>query len=241
MNKLFIPIAIIIVGIIIAGAIVYNNSSQSSEEVSFLSLQEASDKMMNFINNNILQGQGTASLVDSAEKNGLYSITFEFQGEQVEWSMTKDGSIIFPQMIDVAEYEKVMQQEEETSTIGGFTVSGDETCYEDGKPIVYFFGSETCPHCTWEHPIVEEVMNKFGSLVSFHSNVDTDIDMDIFSKYSTGGVPTVIIGCNYYRVGSGQGAGEEKEKANLTALTCKITNNQPEEVCSQVQELINQI
>jgi len=241
MNKLFIPIAIIIVGIVIAGVIVYTNSSQPSEEGGFLSLQEATDKMMNFINNSILQGQGTASLVDSVEKNGLYSITFDFQGEQVEWNMSKDGAIIFPQMIDVAEYEELTNQEEESTTIGGFTVSSDETCYEDGKPIVYFFGSESCPHCSWEHPVLEEVMNKFGDLVSFHSNIDSDADMDIFSQYSTGGVPTVVIGCNYYRVGSGQSAGEDQEKAYLTALTCKITNNQPGDVCSEVQDLINQI
>jgi thiol-disulfide isomerase/thioredoxin len=242
MKKLFIPIAIIIVGLIIAGVIVYTNASKPSEEGSYLSLQEATDKMINFINNSILQGQGTASLVDSVEKNGLYSVKFEFQGEEVEWTMTKDGAIIFPQMIDIAEFESTAKQEEEGATIGSFTTSVNDVCYEEnGTPIVYFFGSQSCPHCLWEHPIVEGVMAKFGSLVSFHNNMDTDADMDIFSQYSTGGIPTLVIGCKYYRVGSGESAGEELDAKNITALTCKITNNQPAEVCSQVQDLIDQI
>jgi len=108
-------------------------------------------------------------------------------------------------------------------------------------PVIYFFGSKDCPHCTWEHPIVEKVAKDFEEYISFHNNMDSDADRDVFSKYSTGGIPTLVFGCKYYRVGSGEGLSEEGESKALTALICKLTENQPLSVCNLVQDLINQI
>jgi thiol-disulfide isomerase/thioredoxin len=134
--------------------------------------------------------------------------------------------------------------EELNSTIGNFLVLKDEPCEEDGKPLIYFFGRQTCPHCSWEHPIVEDVVEEFGDLVSFHNNMDSNEDMDVFQKYgqiNNGAIPFIILGCQYARLGSGELSGEETEKANLTALLCKLTNSQSEKVCSGVKDLIGQI
>ncbi len=57
--------------------------------------------------------------------------------------------------------------------------------------------------------------------------------MEVFQKYSTGGIPTLVLGCQYYRVGSGETAGEEQEIKDLTGLICKLTNNQPAEICQE--------
>jgi len=131
-----------------------------------------------------------------------------------------------------------------TSTIGNFLVLEEEICEEDGKPTVYFFGSERCPHCSWEHPIFEEVMGRFEDLVSFHNNMDKDTDREVFQKYgqiNQGGIPFMVLGCRYAKVGSGERAGEEQEEKVLTAITCKLTDGQPEEVCTEVEDLIEQI
>jgi thiol-disulfide isomerase/thioredoxin len=120
-------------------------------------------------------------------------------------------------------------------------VSQDEICKEGDKPIVYFFGSSTCPHCIWEKPVVEDVVSKFKDNIVSHINIDSNNDADIFQKYDPEGyVPTLVLGCKYYRVGSGEQAGTEQESKDLTALICKITGNQPSEVCSPVQDLIDQ-
>ncbi len=106
------------------------------------------------------------------------------------------------------------------------------------------FGSSSCPHCSWEHPIFEKVMAQFGNLISLHDNMDTQDDMEIFQKYSQvnqGGIPFMALGCRYLRVGSGEGIGQEEEEKVLTALICKLTDNEPEEVCSQVEDLISQV
>jgi len=239
MNKL-IPIAIIIVGLAIAGALVYTDYSRHSgtcpvEEQSggdsILSSGEAAEKLLNFVNKNILRGKQTASLMESSEEAGFYKVKFEVEGQEVEWQISRDGRFIFPQVIDLTE---VVEPAEETDKeVGNFSVSSDEVCREEGKPIVYFFGSENCPHCRWEHPIMEEVAEKFGDKISFHNNMDTDADRELFSKYSTGGVPTIVLGCKYYRVGSGESLGEEKETEVLTDLICKLTDNKPSELCQK--------
>jgi thiol-disulfide isomerase/thioredoxin len=236
-NKLFVPLAIIVIGFLVAATVAYTNFSKSPDqnqaEGETISLEEAGEKLINFINDNILQGQSTASLIETLEKDGLYEVKFEVEGEEVNWYITKNGNFIFPQAINLKDFESLPKPAEEAGkTSGNFSVSNDEICLEDGKPIVYFFGSKSCPHCVWEHPIVEEVALRFEGYISFHNNMDTDADMDVFSKYSTGAIPTIVLGCKYYRMGSGENAGADQERADLTKLICDLTNNQPSEVCN---------
>jgi thiol-disulfide isomerase/thioredoxin len=242
MNKKIIPIAVIVAGVIIAGAVIYVNNSKcpgSTEGGEVLSSKEVEEKVMNFINQNILQGRAVASLIETTEENGLYKIKFAIEGQEIESYATPNGELFFPEGINMAEFQPPAVQT--NYTIGDFSVSEDEVCKENGKPVVYFFGSEGCPHCAWERPIIEGVVGKFKEVISFHNNTGVEQDSDVFQKYSTGGVPTLVLGCKYYRVGSGENSSEEEEEKVLTALICKLTDGNPADVCSQVEDLINQI
>ena len=137
--------------------------------------------------------------------------------------ITKDGRTIFFGGIQ--------------ETIGNFLVSGEDVCKEDGKPVVYFFGHSGCPHCLWEHPIFENVTANFT-------------DEEVFSLFSPQGyVPTIVLGCKFYRVGSGETQGEREEEAKeeeakvLTALICELTGGKPENVCNapEIRELREKI
>jgi thiol-disulfide isomerase/thioredoxin len=130
------------------------------------------------------------------------------------------------------------------TTIGAFSVTEEDICTENGRPLVYMFGSSNCPHCTWEHPIFEEVTAEFTNQISLHDNMDTQDDMEVFQRYSQinqGGIPFIVLGCRYVRVGSGEAMGEEEEANVLTALICKLTDNEPGGACSGVEDLIEQI
>jgi len=151
-----------------------------------LSAQDAGQKVLDFVNSNVLRGSSTASLIDTIEENGIYKVMFQVEGQNAEWRVSKDGKFVFPQAIDLTQTEEPAQ--EESTTVGSFSVSADEVCLENGKPIVYFFGSASCPHCQWEKPVIEQVMAKFEGLISFHENIDSENDSDVFSKYSSGGV-----------------------------------------------------
>jgi thiol-disulfide isomerase/thioredoxin len=242
-NKTFILIGLILAGALIGAGLIYSSyASCPSGGAPKVSSEEAGDILVNFINKNILMGQGEAFLLSSVEEDGMYKIKFEVEEQEVDWYLSRDGLFIYPQIIDLRDIEEPEEPIEETGiTIGNFSVSSEAVCEENGKPIIYYFGSESCPYCEWERPIITTVSSKFGDLVSFKDNTDNDEDMDIFSKYSNGGVPALVLGCKYYRVGAGQSSGAEAERDNLTALICSLTDNQPEDVCKEVEEMIQQI
>jgi len=129
-------------------------------------------------------------------------------------------------------------------TLGNFLVTDREICKENGKPTIYYFGSSSCPHCQWESPVIKKVMEKFTGVVSFHNNMDSDKDQDVFTKYSDinpGYIPFVVAGCKYVRVGSGETEGEVKEIENLSAIICKLADNKPASVCNPLKTKISEI
>lgn len=243
-----ILIIVFAVGLFAAITIFYVSKSPcfraAEKKVGTLSSQQAAEKAINYINQNLLQKGASASLINVVEENGLYKFSFKIGDKEFKSFVTKDGKILFPEEgIDLEKPLAIQPetQEEKTLTIGNFSVSNDEICKENGKPIVYFFGSKGCPHCLWQHPIVEKIAKHFEGYISFHNNMDSDADKDVFSKYSPGSIPTLVLGCKYYRVGSGEREGEEKESKALTALICKLTENKSTEICNKVQDLIDQI
>ena len=135
-------------------------------------------------------------------------------------------------------------------TIGNFLVTDREVCQKDGKTIIYFFGSTSCPHCVWEKPIVEKVAKQFGDLVDFHENVDSQADSEIFNQYSDinpGYVPFLVLGCKYARVGAGENLGKDEEESKileeqaLTAIVCKLTDSKPPLVCTSVKDKVAEV
>ncbi len=131
--------------------------------------------------------------------------------------------------------------------LGNFDVYDEEVCKEDGKPIVYYFGRSSCPHCIWEHPVLEKAVKDFSDFISFHDDMDKldnlGKDTEVYAKYSRiyGGVPLIVMGCKYAQVGSGEQWGEEEETKNLQAVLCKLTEGRPEAVCGQVSDYIDKI
>jgi len=134
-------------------------------------------------------------------------------------------------------------------TIGNFSVTKDTVCQENDKPSIYYFGVSTCPHCRWEYPIIQKVMTNFKNQVVFHDDMDKldkleAKDQEILNKFQQihgGGVPFLAFGCKYVRVGSGEQSGQAQEEKNLTAILCKLTNNQPQQICASVKDLVDQI
>ena len=229
--------------------------------------EAAGEKVTDFISNysgyfRLPPGVDIALInVTEVETANLYKIAINIsamgKSETVESYMTKDGKLLFLGGIDIEEFEEMVeqqrkeaenrtreQQQQQNTTIGNFIVSGDEICTEDGKPIIYFFGSERCGYCKWEHPIVVNVTSKFEGYISFHENIDTTRDSEIFDKYNPhGGVPTLVLGCKYYRIGAGTSLGKEQEAKILTALICNLTDNKPIDICStpEIEALIARI
>lgn len=129
-------------------------------------------------------------------------------------------------------------------TVGDFLVTDNKICKEDGKPVVYFFGSTSCPHCVWEKPIIQKVVKNFAGLISYHENIDNQNDSEVFQKYQNinpGYIPFLVLGCKYARVGSGESAGETSEIEALNTILCKLTNGKPGSVCDPLEDKVSAI
>jgi len=250
-------VALAFICLILAGALIYfyfqieqkagkisEKIGENKEEENIISSEEASKLALAYINESILKGQAKIEFIgEPKEESGLYKLQGKMGGQEFFVYISKDGKLFFPQGFNIEEATSSVgktgnEKTSESVVLGNFLETKDEVCKEQGKPIVYFFGSVRCPHCVWEKPIIEKVAENFKEYISFHKNIDSSDDQKIFSKYSQGGVPTLVLGCKYYREGSGERDGEENETKNLTALICKLTNSQPKEVCAAVKDLI---
>lgn len=205
--------------------------------------EDVAKKAIDYINENLVSPNTSATFLYVKDFNGLYNVTFFYQNQTISAFVTRDGNYIFltnPLKIG----EKITIPQAPQQTIGNFLVDGtSEVCKEDNKPIVYFFGSQRCPDCLWEDPIIKNVTNIFKDQISFHENIDTETDKEIFLKYSQRGyIPLIVIGCKYYRIGSGKDAfGEINEAKILMSLICLTTKNKPLGVCAEVEDILNQI
>lgn len=203
------------------------------------SVDEAAKNAIDYINKNkATLTNGAEAKLSSIDKEriNLQKITVEISGTKYASYVSLDGKYLFAQ--EPLNLTKTLGGSTGTVESTGTTLPGNfneakdtEVCKENGKPIVYFFGSSTCPHCKWEEPVLKSVVEQFGDAISYHENIDSTADQDIFTKYSTGSVPTLVIGCKYYRVGSGEGSGEEAEKTALKQVICMATGNQPASIC----------
>lgn len=206
-------------------------------------LDEVGDSVVGYINSNMIE-TGEITLVSAEDKGGYYEFRTEYQGNMIPVYATVDGELLFLQPYDLTR-EPVQQESNMVQPtgriIGNFLVSDEEVCTEDGKPIIYFFGSNSCPYCQWEHPVINNVTAKFSDYITYHDNMDNNEDMDVFSRYSSGGVPTIVLGCKYFRQGAGTSIGEENETLALKAIICKLTDRQPSDVCAEVQDLVDQL
>ena len=254
----------IIIGVAVGAFGFPQAQSQGFSAGSALTPEKAGVRAIDFITNYAVAPGVDVELINVTEVEGanLYKMVVNISSmrgtQTAESYMTKDGKLLFPSGIDIEEFEEMVEQQKEQeenqtqeqeskqeTTIGNFIVSGDEICVEDGKPIIYFFGSDGCGACKWEHPVIANVTAKFGGYISLHDNMNNfTADQEIFDKYNPrGSVPTLVLGCKYYRVGAGKNMGEDQEAKVLTALICDLTGNKHVDVCTapEIVDLINKI
>jgi uncharacterized protein YxeA len=202
------------------------------------------NQAVEYINSNLIKSS-TKAVLSNMESYGIpvgkiYRFTIKANDKEIVSYISSNGKYLISSdgIIDISRPVEttLITNKNQSDVEGGFKKLNDiEVCSENGKPLVYFFGLNTSDASNWEYPIFKEVISKFGDSISFHDNYLSEnglsSDQDVFSKYSTGDIPVLIIGCKYYRIGDGQSEGAEKEKQILIDLICEITNNQTESVC----------
>lgn len=190
--KNLIPISIIIAGLLIAGALIYLNQGKVTEEVSEgLSPQQAAEKAINYINENLLQEGTIASLLSAVEENGVYKIHLKIGEMEYDSYVTKDGKLLFAEGIDLEETPTVQETEDESpqpSTEG--SISSEELtkfldCLEKADFVIY--GANWCG---WTEKLVE-MLGGFDMVKPIY--VECTEEEELCEEKGIRGYPTIFI------------------------------------------------
>lgn len=132
-----------------------------------LSAEEAANKAVDYLNNNVLRGQ-TAELLNVTERKGLYYLKLRIGGRLFDSYITKDGSLLFPSAIEL---EKVV---ETPKTPEAFDAPDREI------PNVKFFVMSFCPFGNQAEEGLEPVFRLLGNKVEWEPHYV------IYSDYASG-------------------------------------------------------
>lgn len=155
LKKNLITIAIIIAGIFIAGAVFYINQGKLKKNL--LTPQQAAAKTIDFINQNMLQGEAKASLMDATEENGVYKVHFKVAEQEYDFFVTQDGKFLFTGGIDLDKKPETQEQSE----------SKKMTCEgipKVEKPLFEAFVVSQCPYGLQMQRVLDEIVKNIPSL-----------------------------------------------------------------------------
>jgi len=169
-KKILIPVIIIIALIFIAGAIVYQKQKRagkhvvirvSEKELGFLSPQEAAEKAIKYINENVLEKGATASLIDASEEYGFYKIHIKIGESEFNSYATRDGKFLFPEVYNLEEKPKAAaeaQPEQKKLTC--------EDLKKTENPSLEAFVVSKCPYGLQMQRILNEIVKNIPSLAN---------------------------------------------------------------------------
>ena len=109
--KKFLPAVIIAIGLVIMGIFIYLGYQSRSDIDStgtmgnVISKEEAKEIALNFVNNQMLQGQVLANIVGVEEEKGLYKLDLVVSGNSFNAYITKDGKLFFTEGILIDEFD----------------------------------------------------------------------------------------------------------------------------------------
>ena len=158
-NKAWATVAIIL-GILVVLSVFTHGFTDLFKSSSTLSKEEASEKVLLFVNKELLQGQTVATLKSVTEEGDLYAMTLDVSGQVINSYVTKDGKIFFPQGLEV---EKSPLAAESAPS----APSAPSNIPKSDKPKVELFVMSHCPFGTQAEKGILPVVEKLGSKIDF--------------------------------------------------------------------------
>jgi hypothetical protein len=164
-------IAGVVLILILAGAVGYYYKTKPTD----IGLDGAQNKVLDFVNGNLLQPGTKAEVVSAGKENGLYRITIKVGEQEIPTYLTYDGKKFFPQAMETeiadAANEKTTQAAEIPKT---------------DKPTVELFVMSYCPYGTQMEkgilPVVSALGNKIDytlKFVDYAMHGDKEIDENL--------------------------------------------------------------
>lgn len=123
-----------------------------------LSEEEAGQRIMNFINGNLMQPGMEATLNSIEEQAGVYKMDISADGQSITSYVTKDGKTFFPQAMELEEVEKQI----EAQKVAAQQEQQVQEIEKTEKPEVELFVMSHCPYGTQIEKGIIPVMEQLG-------------------------------------------------------------------------------
>lgn len=175
---ILIVAAIIVAGAFIVGAIVYINREGTGKHITvtvdetkiFLSPQEAAEKAIKYINENLLSEGENASLIEVFEEFGFYKIHIKIGETEYNSYVTRDGRFLFPEVYNLEEKPKTAAEAQQTEIP------------KTEKPEVELFVMSFCPFGNQAEDIIKPVKDLLGSKINLTLRYIVSKDGDKYSS-----------------------------------------------------------
>jgi len=127
----------------------------------------AAEKAVAFINENLLAGFATATLVSVTEENDLYKLELDLTTasgltQNASLYLTKDGELLFPSAIDLSAYEQAAPEENETQVDTEIVAAEDPILGNpDAKLSIVEYSDFECPFCGKAYWTVKLILDEY--------------------------------------------------------------------------------
>ena len=157
-----VPIAVVIAGLIVGGAVIYTNQGVEKEKEGEIlggssTPQQVAQAAIDYINQYLLPEGITASLINATETSGVYKFHLEIGGQGYDSYVTKDGKLLFAQGINLEKNPEVSPK----SSLKGSTC---EDITKTNKPLLEAFIVSQCPHGLQMQRILNEIVKNIPNL-----------------------------------------------------------------------------
>jgi hypothetical protein len=150
-NWMFSTIALAIVLIIV---LAYAFSGGFAQQSQSMSASQVSQKVVKYINDNLVQAGSTASLVSITDTGSVYKVTVLYQGKNVTVYSSKDGGLVFTSIYNTS------------INVNNNTVA-NQTYPKTSVPTVALYVMSFCPYGIQAEKALSPVMAILGPYVNF--------------------------------------------------------------------------
>jgi len=140
-NKNRVANLILIAGLFFAiGFFISQQSLLKKDNQNNITINEAQEKVLDFVHNNLVQEGVEVQVVEASEDRGLYKIVLSVQEQEITSYVTKDGADFFPTSMNINE----INEESEAAA----AASAPKDIPKEDKPVVEAFVMSYCPYGT---------------------------------------------------------------------------------------------
>ncbi len=167
--------------------------------------QEIEQKTLDFIREYLLIEPNTqVEFIETNFENNLYEMFFDIEGEIIEVFVSEDGRYMYLGPIDMdMDMDAMMPEQPATEPTEYVEYDiGEEIKYnENGQLIIHYFYAETCPYCTMQREVLDDLEEDYGNeieIISYNTaeseNSQLVQQMAAMHGVAARGVPMTFIG-----------------------------------------------